>query len=165
MTQLKHTQELARLKRAISIAILAVPVAALAADAVPEAGTILRNIKPEPILPESSEVPFEITEQPTPLGESDIRVLVKTWKITGASLIPEAELQAFLKDYIGTELSLTDLRVVTRDIAAYYQKRGFFARAVLPAQRINDGIVEILIREAKLGKVEVDDPTETYRND
>jgi len=41
----------------------------------------------------------------------------------------------------------------------------FFARAVLPAQQIRDGIVEILIREAKLGKVEVDDPAAVYRND
>lgn len=165
MEQFTHTLKFVRLKLGISIAILIGPIGVHGAESIPEAGSILRNIRPEPVLPQSSNVPFEITEQPAPVGDSDIRILVKSWKITGASLIPEAELQEFLKTYIGKALSLTDLRVITRDIATYYQKRGFFARAVLPAQQIQDGIVEILIREAKLGKVEVDDPAETYRND
>ncbi len=160
-----HTSSFARINRAVLITLLSTPVAGISAELAPEAGSILRNIKPESILPQSSEVPFDITEQPVPAGESEIRILVKTWKITGASLISEAELQGFLKVYLGKELSLTDLRMVTRDIATYYQERGFFARAVLPAQQIQDGIVEILIREAKLGKVEVDDPAETYRKD
>lgn len=136
-----------------------------AVDVVPEAGSILRNIRPEPILPDSSQVPFEISEQPAPAGESDVRIQVKGWKISGAALISEAELLDFLKDYIGKDLSLAELRKITRDVAAYYQQRGFFARAVLPAQKIRDGIVEILVREAKLGKIEVDDPADTYRND
>ncbi|NJA08221.1 ShlB/FhaC/HecB family hemolysin secretion/activation protein [Methylococcaceae bacterium WWC4] len=136
-----------------------------AVEVVPEAGSILRNIKPESILPGNSQVPFEISEQPAPAGESDIRIQVKGWKISGAVLISEADLQSFLKDYIGKDLNLLELRKITRDIAAYYQQRGFFARALLPAQQIRDGIVEILIREATLGKVEVDDSANTYRND
>ena len=145
--------------------LLGVSPLGLALEVAPEAGSILRNMKPELSAPRPSGAPIQILSQQPAAGDAEIKIEVKGWRINGASLISIAKIEELLQGYIGKALTLEELRKATANIAAYYQAQGYFARAILPAQEIRDGVVTIVIIEGKLGKIEVDDPAGVYRDD
>jgi hemolysin activation/secretion protein len=131
----------------------------------PEAGAILRNIKPE--LPPTPKKPstLQIPEPQGSAGQSDVKVVIKGWRITGAQLFSAAELEQSLKSYVGQPVSLAELRNAASDLSLFYRRKGYFATAVLPPQEIRDGIVEVAIREARLGNVEVEGGEGVFQGD
>lgn len=78
------------------------------------------------------------------------------FRIQGAILIGEAELQAQLSHAIGKEYSLAKLQTLTLNLVGYYARKGYVARVVLPPQEIVGGIVEIRIIEGKRGSLNID---------
>ncbi len=61
-----------------------------------------------------------------------------------------------LQDFVGKELSLADLWRAADIITRYCRERGYFVtRAYIPAQDINDGIVEITVLEGKVERINV----------
>lgn len=140
---------------AISFAVV-VTASPAAAQKAPDAGTILRDYggtgqpPAPPVLPPTEPTP------PAPVPEAGgARILVKDFRIR-ATQFPEATLKALLKDYVGRELSLSDLREAAFTISEYYRQHDMLARAIVPRQTIRDGVVEIVVIEGKLGGVEVD---------
>lgn len=103
------------------------------------------------ILPPAAEGEF--------LKEGDT-VRVKGFRII-ATLIPEAELQAQLTDYVGRDCTLGDLREAAVRLTRYYAKRDLLARAILPRQAMKDGVVTIQVLEARMGKVKIDPSSKT----
>jgi hemolysin activation/secretion protein len=55
-------------------------------------------------------------------------------------------------------VSFDDLQRACDAIQNLYRSKGYTVQAILPPQKIADGVVKILITEAKLGKVEVENP-------
>jgi hemolysin activation/secretion protein len=83
-----------------------------------------------------------------------LKVLVRSVRITGASVYTDAQLQPLLADQLGQELDFSQLQALARRITAHYQSHGYLlARALLPAQKVSDGVVEIKVEEGRLGKV------------
>ena len=123
--------------------------------APPSAGDILRQ-QPQPptvVVPEAPPpAPPAPAEQEKETGP---KILVKGFRIKGAHLIPEAELAAQLQGAIGKELSFRQLRATATILTAYYAKKGYLARVVLPEQEIKDGIVTLLVVEGKRGNLRV----------
>lgn len=131
-------------------------VGAAYAQQVPDAGGLLRD-QPKP----PAQAPAEpVTISPAAPKEAEPadgpRILVKGFRITGAILIPEQELQAQLQPAIGKELSLGQLRGVASALSLYYLSKGYLARVFLPPQEIVDGVVEIRIIEGKRGSLKID---------
>jgi hemolysin activation/secretion protein len=131
------------------------------AQKAPDAGSILRDFRgttpapPAPVLPPAQPTP------PAPVPEEGGgHVLVKGFHVV-ATQFPEATLQALLKDYVGRELTLSDLREAAFRISEYYRQHDLLARAIVPRQTIRDGIVEIDVLEGKLGAVTVDPTSQT----
>jgi hemolysin activation/secretion protein len=82
------------------------------------------------------------------------RVVVKSLRVTGATLFSEAELIAATNFRSGQDLDLAGLRAMAERISDFYGRHGYFvAQAYLPAQDINDGTVMIAVIEGRYGKV------------
>lgn len=141
----------------ISLLALSLPVVALAAPPPLDAGRLLREQPKAPsLLPGApqSVAPSSSAEQPA--EEAGPKFLVKGFRIEGATLIPEAELQAQLKESVGKELSFRQLQVATLVLTGYYAEKGYLARVILPPQEVEGGIVLIKIIEGQRGQIEID---------
>ncbi|CAN7212910.1 ShlB/FhaC/HecB family hemolysin secretion/activation protein [Aquipseudomonas alcaligenes] len=131
---------------------------ALAAQA-PDAGQILENIKAPLTLPPPTDgvLPEPAPARPALSLPSDVKVRVTAFRITGAREFSEAHLLALLADSTDRELSLAQLQGLAERITAHYREQGYLlARAYLPAQDIQDGLLTIAVLEGRLGKIDVD---------
>ncbi len=81
---------------------------------------------------------------------------VSAVSFTGNSIISTAELQAAAKPLLAPQMNLADLNRVAEAITELYRNRGYrLARAVVVAQRVENGVVRIEILEGKLGKIDI----------
>jgi len=130
-------------------------LAAHAAAPTPDSGAILNQIQPLlPPAPSPSGTGLSIERGSDASAPATAPFLVKTLLITGNEKIPTATLHALVADGEGKTLSLADLERLTDRITDYYQTHGYpLARAIIPAQSIHDGAVQIQVIEARYGKV------------
>jgi hemolysin activation/secretion protein len=144
----------------MGLMLIAPPFAALAADQVnpPNAGTILQQAQPvKPAVPASSGTGLTIqTENGAKLPPS-APFSVKNIQITGNTAFTTAALHALVADAEGKSLTLEQFGAVVARITDYYHRHDYpLARAVIPAQTIKDGIVQVTVIEARYGKVNLD---------
>ena len=138
---------------------------ALAAD-VPDAGSILRDQPkapvPRPVVPGPALIP----EAPAAdVQDQGPRILVKRFRIVGASLIAESELQGQLTDYLGKEYSFKQLQGIALRLIGYYAQKGYLARVFLAPQNNADGSVTFTVVEGKLGALMLAPQLDTSRID
>jgi len=132
------------------------------AQSVPDAGSLLREQERQsPQLPQPA--PQAVPQAPAQLGKSDLRVTIKAFRITGNSLLAEAELQTVLAPWIGKESGYAELQEALNAISEAYRKRGWFARPQLPEQDVTEGSITINIIEGRLGAVQIDDQGKKLR--
>lgn len=125
----------------------------------PDAGQVLDTLKSPPALPagKSNPLPTESGDRPALSAPDSLKIPVKGFRIAGARAFPESELQALVQDGVGKELTLSELDASIRRITAYYRNHGYLlARAYIPAQDILDGVVEIVVLEGRLGKINLE---------
>jgi hemolysin activation/secretion protein len=96
--------------------------------------------------------------QPSAPKEGELRFTVKSFVLEGIGILPEAEVQLAIRSWVGVPVSFDDLQRACDAIQNFYRSKGYTVQAILPPQKIADGVVKILITEAKLGKVEVENP-------
>ena len=71
-----------------------------------------------------------------------------------SEILTKDQIQAVTASYIGKQVTLKDLREMADKITNIYRDKGYMTcGAVLPPQRIRDGVVEIRLIEGKTGKV------------
>jgi len=141
------------------MAILTPPLIANGAEpAVPGAGSILQQTQPLlPPAPSPTGTGLAI-QQPggAPLPVS-APFEVKQIQIEGNTAIDTPTLHALVAPAEGTTLSLPQLGQVVARITDYYRAHGYpLARAIIPAQTIQDGVVRVVIIEARYGQIELD---------
>lgn len=96
--------------------------------------------------------------QPSTPKEGELRFTVKSFVLEGIAILPEAEVQMAIRSWVGVPVNFDDLQRVCDAIQNFYRSKGYTVQAILPPQKIADGIVRILITEARLGKVEIENP-------
>jgi hemolysin activation/secretion protein len=142
--------------RACPLALSAVTLALVAgfaqAQAVPDAGQVLRDLQQAPAIAAPQAAPLR---QPRTAAEAAqegaVKAMVKSIAITGNQELPTTELQPLVADLVGREQSLSQLNAAARRLTAYYRSRGYaVARAYLPAQDITRGAVTIAIIEGRV---------------
>lgn len=152
-------------KHAVLLLAAAPLFAAQAADPMPvDIGTILQQVQPS-----QQAVPSPRGERPPlsnegnvppPSARPAVTVDVKSINIIGNTLFETATLHALVADAEGKSLTLDQLDEMAGRIGQYYHSRGqTFARAVVPAQVIQSGVVRFLVIEARYGKVGVNNQT------
>jgi hemolysin activation/secretion protein len=82
---------------------------------------------------------------------------VKALRVTGATLFDAPTLHALLADAEGHDLTLAQLNELAGRISDYYHIHGYpLARAIIPAQTIRDGVVEVEVIEARYDTIALD---------
>ncbi|MFA6071455.1 MAG: POTRA domain-containing protein, partial [Janthinobacterium sp.] len=123
----------------------------------PNAGSQLQQI---PVAPQLPKAPPAIRVQQgnvpaTTVGDTT-RITVQRLQIAAPPVFAESELIASTGFVPGSELTLGELRAMASNIASYYQNRGYFlAQAYLPAQDIQDGVVQISVLPGQYGQVQL----------
>ncbi len=96
--------------------------------------------------------------QPSTPKEGELRFTVKSFVLEGINILPEAEVQLAIRSWVGVPVSFDDLQRACDAIQNLYRSKGYTVQAILPPQKIADGVVKIMVTEAKLGKVVVENP-------
>ena len=106
---------------------------------------------------ETTEKLNELNKEVLSPGENKIlKVLVKDFKLEGNKRYNDETLKNLFKENINKELDYNALLGVTTLISNFYRSNGFLATSYLPPQDIKNGIVQIKITEAELGKIILD---------
>jgi hemolysin activation/secretion protein len=124
-----------------------------------DAGALQQNLERQLPLPSPLPLPEpgrpEIVTPKDPKAK-EVRVTVRRFELEGVKTIPEERVQAILQPYLNQSLTFDELQKVCDTIMAFYNSNGFKVQATLPPQKIADGVVRILVTEAKLSEVIVD---------
>ena len=140
------------------IAVLFVAFVSLAAGAndpvSPNAGSILQQVELEIVLdtlPGRTDLKIE-RKNDAKLPPS-VPFAMKTIEITGNTVFDTATLHALVADAEGQQVILTQLGELSGRITDYYQSHNYpLARAIIPAQTIQSGVVRIEVLEANYGE-------------
>ncbi len=94
-----------------------------------------------------------------------IRAFVREVRISGNTVFTTEELKKVTAPFENRELTNNDLEEVRRQLTLYYVNRGYInSGAVIPDQKIEDGVVQIQIIEGRLTRIDVDG-TKRFRPD
>lgn len=145
-----------------AIAMLALIPGAIAQLADPPgAGGQIQLIPPSPApLRPVPEIRIDKGAVPAATVPDQTRVSVRSLRITGQTLYPEAELVSISGFASPSELSLADLRGMAAKISEHYHRNGYFvAQAYLPPQDLGNGVVTIAVLEGRYGSINLRNST------
>ncbi len=107
-----------------------------------------------PVLATTPAAPTPPADAAAPAGPSFV---LREVRFNGASVIGQSELQALAAPQLGQLVTLRDLEAITRRVTQRYREAGYpLAQALLPAQDIKEGAVEISVLEGRVDKVRVE---------
>lgn len=112
--------------------------------------------------PDFAEPRVPTVEAPPPAAatadqQPDVRFTLRQVLFDPSSYLPASELDALAAPLLGREVSLGELQGIVDRINVLYAARGLTtARALLPAQQIDAGIVRIRLIEGRIGAVTVE---------
>jgi hemolysin activation/secretion protein len=127
----------------------------------PDAGQTLQDLRKAPSLPAPArdiDIGTPAVAVPPPGGP---QVTVHKIRISGNSVFPDSELHGVIVDAEGGRYDLSGLKALASRITAYYHAHDYpFARALIPAQAMEDDTLEIMVVEGRYGAFTVDSPDE-----
>lgn len=143
------------LKRLPLVAALVIAFPA-AAQQPPDAGRVLQETAPPAATPPRPSpgvtVQPPVEDKAAPGGPA---VVLKGVRFEGNTVFGEAELAAALGEVKGRTFDLAGLRALAGRITDHYRDKGYpFARALIPAQGLADGVLTLQIVEGRYGRVE-----------
>ena len=125
---------------------------------LPNAGGMLQELKPQPDTapPKTDNM---LRTQPAPGAGLPLTAPfdVKRINITGNTRFDTPTLHALVAQVEGQRLTLGQLDAAIGVITEFYRRAGYpLARAIIPAQTIDNGVVTVQILEARLGEILLD---------
>jgi hemolysin activation/secretion protein len=125
------------------------------AQIVPDAGQAVPRDplrQPSPVLESAAKAEAE----ELPSESEGARVVIREVILEGNELISSEELLAGLGTYQGLSMTFAELRALAGRITMAYAKKGYrFARAIIPPQAVDTGVVRFVIIEGSYGTVTV----------
>lgn len=104
----------------------------------------------EPLLPDGAE-------QLRPEEAERIRFTLSAISLAGNTIFSDAELNGLYQTHLGKEISLATVYGIADAITAHYRNAGYvLARATTPAQRVENGIVQIVVFEGHIGRATIE---------
>lgn len=151
-----------RIPSHLTVLCTCLAAAGAAAQTAPGAGDLLRQLEPPPATAPRPDAPkLEGTTPPVaaPAPASVTKFQLLAIRITGATRFTEEQLVAVVRDAIGRELNLAQLQALADRITLHYRSHGYtVARAYLPPQQVQAGVVQIAVLEGKLDAIVVNNP-------
>jgi len=130
--------------------------AAIAADIPPTPGSVRGSLPSERSRNTNNPAEVILPDQPGPTTHDrrGKRFQVHAFRFVGNTAFPAQRLKRVVERYVDLELNLFDLNVAADAVTEFYHDRGYtLARAVIPAQKIEDGAVTVAIVEGRVGNV------------
>lgn len=149
------------LSLALALLIIGASLPAYAAGERPDinAGTINDSVKDhKTVIPPSANVKIEVQpgQEETPASKEGYKIKVGDFRITGQTIFPADKLQDLVKDAANQELTFSELENVAWRITKYFQDQGYMvAKAYIPSQDVNNGIVEIAVVPGRYGRLDI----------
>ena len=124
----------------------------------PDAGRVLKDAPQPPPLPSPPPPTIQLpapAAPPTPeAGAQAMTFELKDVVFKGNTVFGPGLLRALAEDKIGQRVTFADLEEIARRVTERYQQAGYpLAQAVVPAQDVSNGVVEISVLEGRLGKI------------
>ncbi|MEE1925696.1 ShlB/FhaC/HecB family hemolysin secretion/activation protein [Pseudomonas sp. 148P] len=126
------------------------------AATLPDAGQSQQNIDQLPLqLPGKQRLELNLPDTPSAAATaSGPSLQVNGFTLEGNGAIGSDELLPLLGDLQGRTVSLGELQAGANRITRLYRERGYpLARAYIPAQEIDGGVVRIVVMEGRFGEV------------
>ncbi|KIV72839.1 Hemolysin activation/secretion protein [Pseudomonas sp. FeS53a] len=133
----------------------------VSAATAPDAGQVQQGLDQQPLqLSPRQSLPLNLPDAPAdPAADAGPRLQVNGFTLEGNSALGSEELLGLLADLPGKELSVGQLQAAANRITRRYREQGYpLARAYLPAQEIDGGVVKIAVLEGRYGEIKVDNP-------
>ena len=155
------------------IAGVAAVSSSLRAATPPDAGQIFQQQQPRQDTPPRSPEPSKPAIEQSPFGGGDFRpaerrpeqapavtsatrrVAVKSFRIAGLTIAPEAAVQGLLEAHRNRESTITQLHEAATVVQEYLRGLGYLVRVFVPTQDVKDGVVELRIVESRIGAIQV----------
>lgn len=84
-------------------------------------------------------------------------IWVEEIRLTPSEILSEEEIASIIRPYEGRHLGIGDLSEVVERLNGLYLEKGYVtAKAVLPPQSLEDGVVRIILVEGRVGEVVVE---------
>lgn len=131
-----------------------------AAATAPDAGQTQQGIDQAPLqLPERQRLELNLPDAPAdPAAEAGPRLQVNGFILDGNQALSDEVLLTQLADLSGRELTVGQLQGAANRITRLYRESGYpLARAYLPAQEIEGGMLKIAVLEGRYGEIQVKD--------
>ena len=143
-----------------SIGVLGAFSCTALAQVPPNAGRIQEQLR-VPLPPPVSNPPEIRIEPPTAEKKVDSPPFyVAGFRVSGATVFNEHQLLAVLGP-AGRELTLAQVQERADYLTKFYKDRGYsVARALVPAQDVRDGVVEIRVLEGNYGQIDIRNATD-----
>lgn len=128
----------------------------VAAATLPDAGQSQQNIDQRPLqLPGKQRLELNLPDAPsTEATRKGPSLHVSGFTLDGNSAIASETLLPLLSDLQGRTVTLGELQAAANRITLAYRERGYpLARAYIPAQEIDGGVVQIAVMEGRYGDV------------
>ncbi|WP_193222268.1 ShlB/FhaC/HecB family hemolysin secretion/activation protein [Alkalilimnicola sp. S0819] len=92
-----------------------------------------------------------------PLPEDGTRFLLRGVRFDRSAFLEKALLLRLAADYVGREIGFAELNELVARINDRYSERGLLtARALIPPQRIEQGVVQVRLVEGRLGELQLE---------
>ncbi|TDP40360.1 ShlB/FhaC/HecB family hemolysin secretion/activation protein [Zavarzinia compransoris] len=146
---------------ALALALLLGPGAVRAQALPPSAdpGRVDERIGLPPASPSSDEgldIPA-LTPEAAPAGAETVRFQLRAVDLSGNTALRDEDLAGLYGQYLDREVSLATLYEIAAAVTNRYRAEGYIlSQALVPAQRIVDGRVAIVVIEGRIDKVTVE---------
>ena len=82
---------------------------------------------------------------------------LKSVHLTGVESLPPDYFNPLIAEYTEKEVSLARLKILAKKIEREYLQKGIIAACIIPPQDIKDGALTMMVIEAKMGRVRIQD--------
>ena len=119
-------------------------------------GQVQSTLPTAPPLPQPKTAPSVTppTQAPALIPPGGPTVTVQRFDISGNTVYGDAVLQPVVARFLNQPLTLAELYKAADAITDYYQSHGYsIARATLPEQKLDEGVLKIQVVEGRVGQV------------
>ncbi|SEA82990.1 Hemolysin activation/secretion protein [Desulfuromusa kysingii] len=106
---------------------------------------------------EEAQIDDETDRSVPPRPENGTRILINEIVTDPSEILSDAEIEQITSSYKGSVRSINDLFEMVDKLNALYRDKGFVtAKALLPPQKVENGVVKIRLVEGRVGNVLVE---------
>ncbi len=144
-----------KIAKSLLFAVSTLAMAQAIAQIAPNAGSILQQITPaQPATPSSAGVELRLRPEGEAALPASAPFEVQAIRISGHTQFETAQLHALVAEGEGRRLTLAQVSELVARITEHYRRHGYpLARAIIPAQTIEKGVVRIEVIEAHFGAI------------